>query len=160
MEKRRMFFGLMPLKRLMQGAAVLAAFAVLGSCVTKPVIFDESIPPEETASLVFVQLLPTSYNGITVDKMKWIWTHIPAGPAVFVCDINAYNVTGKDFIFVYTFEGGKDYCLYYDHDGENYGVNVYNSLPPKVGWPPKDTLIAFVPFENQPDTITTTYRSW
>jgi hypothetical protein len=143
-------------KRLITGVCALALMAALGSCITNPVVFDEAIPPEETASLFFVYLQPTSYNGIAVDKKKWIWTNIPQGDAVFVVDIESGYTSGKDFVFSFNFEGGKEYCLIYTQSDDEYGVNIYDSGRPVLTFPPENKLITFVPFTNQPDTITTT----
>jgi hypothetical protein len=163
MKKFRTFFGLTPLKRVILGAAVLAVLAVLGSCIGTgdPVVFDDALPPEETAKINFFDLLPTSYNGIPVDKKKWRQANIPQGEALFVVDINTGYTTGKDFAFSFTFEGGKEYLLIYgtdDDDDDLYGVFVYNSPWPVLVMPSRDKIIAFVPFLNQPDSVTTSYR--
>lgn len=131
---------------------LFAVLAALGSCITEPVVFDESIPLEKTATVAFVMLAPTVYNGIPVDK-KWLWARIPQGEASFVVDIVGAKVSGSGFILSYNFEGGKEYCLYFATDGDLYGADVYNTPPPKIGWPSKNTLIGFLPFDNQPDTI-------
>jgi hypothetical protein len=153
MKNGKNFLGLTALKC----AGIFAALAVLGSCVTEPVVFDETIPPEETATVFFAFLQPTAYNGIPVDKKKWVRTKIPQGEASFVVDVYG-PVRGSGFIINYTFEGGKEYCLYFAQKDDLFGVDVYNAPLPKVNWPPRETLIGFVPFENQPDTITYTYR--
>jgi hypothetical protein len=157
-------------KRLIAGACALALMAALGSClITKPMVFDEAIPPEETASLFFVDLQPTSYNGIPLKKrsnplIKQITNqYIPQGEAVFVVDIESVRTKGKDFVFSFNFEGGKEYYVEYEQSGDEYGVYIYNSHPLFFFENPfpanaKDTFIAFVPFTNQPDTVTTTYR--
>jgi hypothetical protein len=46
----------------------------------------------------------------------------------------------------------------YAQSGDEYGVRIYNTHPTFFGYPanPKETFIAFVPFANQPDTVTTT----
>jgi hypothetical protein len=146
-------------KRLITGAGALAILVVLGACISDPVVFDESFAPEETARLYFVYLNPTSYNGIEVNKRKWVRPNIPQGDALFVVDINSPDTRGKDFGFAFNFEGDKDYCIIFAvSDDDLYGVNIYNTPPSFGRWPSPDTLIAFIPFLNQPDTITTTYR--
>jgi hypothetical protein len=162
MKNARCFSDVVKPKRLIVGASVLAVLVVLGACITtKPVVFDESIPPEETADIFFMFLKPTSYNGIALKKWRQTITNqrIPQGEAVFVVDIDHPYVSGRDFVFAFNFEGGKEYYIIYVESDDVYGVNVYNSHPAFSGYPanPKDTLIAFVPFVNQPDTVTTSY---
>jgi hypothetical protein len=156
MKNGKNFFGLTALKCV----GIFAVLATLGACVTEPVVFDESIPPEETATVNFAFLQPTAYNGIPVDKKKWVRTKIPQGETSFVVDIygpdreSGVVVRGSGFIINYNFEGGKEYSLYFAQKGDLYGADVYNAPLPKINWPPEDALIGFVPFENQPDTIT------
>jgi hypothetical protein len=165
----------------------LLAVMVLGGCASaKPLVWDEALPESEMASVYWYWgILPTSYNGVAIKpgeyKGKFYnpWqmhsVQIPAGDAEVVMDVSwiggYVSWSGKDFIFKYNFEAGKQYVIAFsltadfkklEKDETNeWGVGVYEQAPPKVlsslGMGTQN-LIEFVPFVNQPTEVTTTYR--
>jgi mannose-1-phosphate guanylyltransferase len=168
-------------------AILLSAF-VLSACASQaPIIWDDTLPESDSASVYWYWGLdPTAYNGIPIEQKKALgssystWqmrsVKIPAGDTEMV--VNVYwnggyvRWIGNDFIFSYNFEAGKQYVVAFQvsndfaetHKDEinEWGVGIYEQAPPKsissLGMN-KKSLIAFIPFDNQPtDVKTRTYR--
>jgi hypothetical protein len=130
------------------------------------IVFDDSIPVEQTAQICFnaVYGTITAYNGINVD-----WKHratetiqIPAGETQLLWgEFNAYfgNYTfkAKNMVFVYNFQPGKKYLFESwvdksDEENLKYGLKVYTYDPEEkitLG-NINDHFTGFVPFVNQP----------
>ncbi|MDR2575712.1 MAG: hypothetical protein LBC52_04630 [Treponema sp.] len=135
---------------------------VLGACVSQ-VIFDESLPLEESAHLFFYgELNITEYNGIPVPYKKifdttssnWRDVYLPPGEMEFMLDvyqkIGNFIFTAKDVLFRYKFDAGKYYTLTFTRfggpDEDQWGVRIYDAPPPKVGWPKSEDFLAFAAF--------------
>jgi hypothetical protein len=137
-------------------ALVILNILLAGSCVTTTV-WDDSIPPEESSKVMFVFFKPTSFNGIPIKGGILI---IPAGAVKFCGDVkwtdHGYQVTytfkSKDANFSCELEGGKEYTAWvtsqYDEKtkARTWGVSLYHDIK-SVGYPKKENLIAFIPFD-------------
>jgi hypothetical protein len=132
--------------------AVIAAALVLAlasSCVTTK-IWDETHPPEKSATIFFYQITPKSYNEIGVSK--WHSVVIPAGEAVIGGDVHINHAgvgfLAKDMEFVCHLEAEKEYSVIGATKDGKWGVNLYESKNLKA-----ETLVTFIPFTTQPDTF-------
>ena len=129
---------------------IIAALFI--ACSITPKVFDDSLPEDEQATIYFSGVIPTSFNGIGLEK-NTNYLKIPGGSTEFVCNISWRSgntiYSGEDAIFRYTFEKNMEYCAYFNIKDSLWGVDVYNAPLQKIGWPPKNTLIGFVPFVNQ-----------
>ena len=102
----------------------LSSFLLIGifltsSCSTTAV-WDSSLPPGETTTLYFTDVLIKEYNGITVNWKPAILGGleiiIPAGESEFLADISSHFYTAQDQVFSQTFEAGKRYTLHAGHN--------------------------------------------
>jgi hypothetical protein len=135
---------------------------MFGACVSQ-VIFDESLPLEESVHLFFYgELNITEYNGIpvphkrilNVTSSKWHDVYLHPGEMEFILDvyqkIGNFIFTAENVLFRYKFDAGKYYTLTFTRfggpDENQWGVRIYDAPPPKIGWPDKNDFIAFVPF--------------
>lgn len=142
---------------------ILAVALVVSSCVGSPVVFDESVPLEQSATIYFEGFEVNSYNGIEVPtrnlyppgsiKSSWNYITIPAGEIEFGgmashVTRDTFFYSGTDLFFKYKFEPGE-YCIYGTYFHENYmgkwGVYIYSGKAPSLGQPPKDRLITYIP---------------
>jgi hypothetical protein len=129
------------------------------SCSTAGTVWDDSIPPEESAKVAFWQFDPTSFNGVPLKLGMLKFLTIPAGNTNFTGDVkwsdSGYNVKyifrSEDASFSCNLEGGKEYTAWtgFEYDEENkvrvWGIFFYHDIR-IVGNPPKKKLIAFIPF--------------
>jgi hypothetical protein len=131
-------------------------------------MWDDSLDESESVPICFIGLLPTSYNGIPVDKslvkrgitggMNSAYIGFPAGRATMLLDVAWASVNSSyqsnNNTFTYVFEAGESYYLIYASKGDQLGVNVYKTTIRAARWPPDDSLEAFVPFtQNRERTI-------
>jgi hypothetical protein len=136
------------------------AFAVF-SCSTAGTVWDDSVPLEQSAKIVFVYFEPTSYNRIIVDKKEFKIVTIPAGAAEFEGDVAwfdyganvRYDFRVEDAVFSCKLEGGKEYwaCVSYKYNEEAknriWGISLYNDeIKNRIGFPGDDKLVGFIPF--------------
>jgi hypothetical protein len=124
-------------------------------------VWDDSIPPEQSAKIAFIFFEPKSYNRIIVDKKEFRIVTIPAGTVEFTGDIAwfgyganvRYDFDVKDAVFSCKLEGGKEYwalvSFEYSEETKNrlWGIKLYNDeIKVRVGYPDDDKLVAFIPF--------------
>ena len=142
---------------------IVCVLLVFGACVSQ-IIFDENLPLDESTRLVFYGGIEvTEYNGITVPhkkimlntSSKWHDVYLPPGEMEFMLDLywsygSYFTYTADNVLFRYKFDAGKTYTItftaYGGSDENEWGVRIYDSPPPKVGWPRKEDFIAFLPF--------------
>ena len=141
----------------------LSAFLIL-SCAGGPgIVFDDSIPEEETSSICASVGNITSYNGIMVEWKKDFHRviQVPAGDTLLEWDIiyalgyrtNTYY-SGKNMLFVYNFQPQKKYTFVFDiKEGQN-GLNVYiQNTDERIDYSYSGLdkhFVTFVPFLNNP----------
>jgi hypothetical protein len=122
---------------------------LVSSCVTTT-IWDETHPPEESATILFYQIAVKSYNGIGVDK--WLSAVLPSGEVNIGGDVRIYHAgvgfLARDMEFVCFLEGGKDYLVSGATKDGKWGVNLYAGKAIK-----DEMLLEFIPFKIQPDTF-------
>jgi opacity protein-like surface antigen len=100
---------------LLAGISVLLFF----SCASTKIVFDESLPDDEIATINWYGMHVVEYNGITVDwKLGGggLLIKIPGGSAQFVLNgtigsINMGYYTYDNIPFNYNFENGKEYTV-------------------------------------------------
>jgi hypothetical protein len=132
------------------GFAILAVLAVFCSCQTAPVVWDDSCPQEQSATVRFLNMQMESYNGIAVSKFYFV--AIPSGEAHLGGDVNIYRgdvlfkCKGMEWDFV--FEAGKEYTMLGAARDMKWGVVVYDLVNNRVL--DKEHELAFIPFQNQP----------
>jgi len=144
---------------LFSGVLVLLLF----SCSTSVgIVFDNSIPIEQSAEICTYAGIITGYNGIAVNWKPILsnTVQIPAGNTLFEFDINAaYGNTiykGNGVLFMYNFLPNKKYFLFFTRQydevdkKETFGLNVYTfEIGEKIPGSMKKLethLTAFVPF--------------
>jgi len=140
---------------------------IVCSCASylEGIVWDESIPPEQSAKICFWNYWPTSYNGINlnVKRNKFYIAVFPAGEAEFSGDVfwsdNGYYVRttfqAKDAGFSCNFEAGEDYwaVVEYEYNRDTkrriWGISLYKEkIRIKVGLPdPKNRVGGFIPFD-------------
>jgi hypothetical protein len=142
---------------------IIVILPVFGACASKPVIFDENLPLEQSARLFFYYGLEiTTYNGISVPQKQvllkttstWHDMYLPPGEMEFMLNVDwsGANIryTASNVLFNYKFEAGKNYTItftaYGGSEQDKWGVRIYDSPPPNVGFPKSESFIAFVPF--------------
>ena len=119
---------------------------LLGSCASKPVVWDDSYPESEMTTVRFAAMTVTSYNGIGVQK--WNTAKFPAGNTSIGADVNiqhggiTFKATGMEFS--YRFDAEKEYQVWGATENMNWGVRIYDGLGSK-----REPL-AFIPFKDQP----------
>jgi hypothetical protein len=129
------------------------AVLFLNSCVGDPKVWDDTIAEEDLATIFFGPGIKIKeYNGIYVKKFEY--AKIPAGQTAIVLDIDYHTQViryiGTDAIFRFNYEKGKEYVMLFSQDeNRKYGVKIYEGRIYKYTYPPIETLVAFVPFENQ-----------
>jgi hypothetical protein len=144
---------------------IICVLLVFGACASKPVIFDENLPLEESTHLLFAYTVSSSievtgYNGIPVPQTKflletfskWHDVYLPPGEIEFLFNgstsFGDVVVIKKDLLFKYEFEAGKNYIIYYA-DNNQTGVDIYTAPSPKTTRPRDEDFIAFVPAYRQ-----------
>jgi len=116
----------------------LGAFFLFTACTNKVIVFDESLPDTETATLYWAgaasTVRPVTYNGISVDWGITGWGYttikIPAGNATFEVTgrtgDRSVNWTWDGFTFTYNFLKGNEYTIFVAggrisiHTGKSY----------------------------------------
>jgi hypothetical protein len=135
---------------------LLSVFALLGSCAHKTLVFDETLPPGQTARIHFspgIEVL--SYNGIVIVQKKsrddkkyyrsgWHDITVPSGRSEFEIDIRRpapytaayYRIFNA--VFAYDFEAGKEYTVRFNTSDTamagivgRYVLLIYDRYPPK-----------------------------
>jgi hypothetical protein len=144
--------------------AGISVLLLLSCSVLKGIIFDNSIPKEQSTEIINWIGTITGYNGITVEWNKTNLTpvQIPAGDTLLEFDLNArkFNILyfGKGWLFRYNFQPQKVYVLDFSPRQENnkdiLGVNIYTfnvgeKIPLSLD-KMKANFTAFVPFLNNP----------
>ncbi|GHV21901.1 hypothetical protein FACS189494_07960 [Spirochaetia bacterium] len=120
------------MKKLLVGITALVLALAFASCAGM-VIVDETLPPEQTASVRFaVKVL--SYNGAPVNK-EWRVVKIPEGNAEFLASmkyvVDSYQTRTtyslNNVPFSYRFEGGKTYTLLSDRSKHgDWQIKIYS----------------------------------
>ncbi|MDL2229376.1 hypothetical protein LJC14_03915 [Treponema sp. OttesenSCG-928-L16] len=131
----------MKIVRLLISVSLVFLFA---ACMSEPVAWDNSLPEDQTATVVFYGITPISYNGIAVED--WVNMKIPAGDALITCDVTANTYSARNKTFKYSFKGGNGYLVAFNVDQNGYwGVGIYDN--PDNKWSvKKDALITFIRF--------------
>jgi hypothetical protein len=132
---------------IMGALLIVLAFC---SCQTAPVVWDESLPEEQLATVRFYSMKLDSYNGIAVSNFDFV--KIPAGETRLGGEVNIYrsNIvwTTRGMEWTCNFEAAKEYSLIGAARDMQWGVVVYDTL--KIGDMDKGHEVAFIPFKNQP----------
>jgi len=125
------------------------------SCSTTGTVWDDSIPPEKSSRIMFWCFEPTSFNGIPIKLGSIKILTIPSGTINFEGDVKWSSSVAyfnyKDASFSCNLEGGKEYTAWTDteYNFENkvsiWGIYLYHGIK-AVGYPPKENLIKFIPF--------------
>ena len=154
---------------------VICAMLALGACSStgfRGFVWDDTIPPEQSATVFFMYYSPTSYNGISVDPKDFrAYVRLPAGTSEFVGNIkwSGNNTMGwsgnntilytntfnkEDAVFSCNLEGGEEYMavVTYEYNEEAnvrlWGIGLYRGIKSFVGdVPPRDRLVAFILFD-------------
>jgi hypothetical protein len=113
---------------------VFGVFIILSSCISYPknleskakktVVWDDTIPKEQSVCLYFLQIKVTNYNGVSVDWPPDTLVYLPPGDVNFIFDANIYigNMTRqvRDALFEWKFGAGDDHILYpYSREGQS-----------------------------------------
>jgi hypothetical protein len=131
---------------------------VMSSCLTS-FVWDDTIPPEESARIWFIYFIPTSFNGININPKANV-SVLPAGNTEFSGNVRwsegggyvTFRFNANDAAFSCNLEGGKDYTalVIYEYNQEIkkrvWGIGLYRDIT-NGRWPGKDRLIAFIPFD-------------
>jgi hypothetical protein len=146
----------------MKKLAIIAVLsALLGvSCATFPprsgTVIDDTIAPEETATIYFMFFRPDSYMNNPVNRRRSRLISVPAGDAQFTGEIKYRARWGgvrvrfreKDARFVHEFEGGKEYWAIVDFWNGRWGLNLYEEeIKKRISLPLHRTHIGFFPFD-------------
>jgi hypothetical protein len=150
---------------------VMCAALALGACISMgtPLVFDESVPPEESVNIYFYYGIEiTSYNGIAVPSKKnsltaavqseWRNVILPAGEIEFTLDIAATygnsTYSARNVTFVYNFEPAGDlmYIMEFDPYGgvnkDQWRMAIYKQSPKEKLYPlKKENVIEYLPFQ-------------
>ena len=136
------------------------------------IIWDESVPLEQSSKIAFFFFIPRSYNQISADKKDLRIVTIPSGVSIFSGDVDFYEsgpeegnpVTGyrriyyilktENVSFSCKLEAGKEYWAIVGHEDNNdkknliWGIKLYEEkIQTRVGNLPKETFIGFIPFD-------------
>jgi hypothetical protein len=137
------------MKKLFSVIAAAALLVLASSCVTTKV-WDETCPPEKSATVWFYNMTVKSYNGIGVNK--WIAVVIPAGEANISGDVRVVHAgvgfIMKDAEFICHLEAEKEYAVHGTTKDGQWGVNLYEGTKIQT-----EALREFIPFTHQPDTF-------
>ncbi|GHT77665.1 hypothetical protein FACS1894130_02750 [Spirochaetia bacterium] len=142
------------MKMIQKAFLCLPVLVLFFSCVSSTYTWDETLPPEQTAVLVFGTGITRvdSYNGITPsDWQRPRAITIPSGSTALGVSASytvegAYVRTtyhGENMLFAYNYEPGKTYYLSFYREGGKWGIGIYSSH-----WARKNQRLDFVPFSN------------
>ena len=126
------------------------AFLLFTACQSGPVIWDDSHPSEELATVRLMSMVIDSYNGIAVKNFEWV--KIPAGETrlgglVIIEHAGVYwRANGMEFTC--NLEKGKEYIITGKGENMQWGVSVYEASTYKEAT--EENKVAFIPFKNQP----------
>jgi hypothetical protein len=134
---------------------------LVSSCVSPSTfVWDDTIPPEQSAKIHFIYFTPTSFNGINVNP-KATFSVFPAGNTTFSGNVRwlqgqgstityRFNVDGA--VFSYNLEGGKEYTAIvgYQYNEEIkrrvWGIGLFRDIT--FGrMTTNDRHIGFIPFD-------------
>jgi len=137
------------------GIVFIAAFFT--SCASKPVVYDETVPEEETAHIYFYSGLEIlSFKGTPVrvhrslsgviPRSSWRNMILPAGDMVFRAagmfnGMNNLYITRR-FTFRYNFEPGTYTLVFFPG-----GIDIYTGKQPAVGYPSKKNFVEKIKVE-------------
>jgi hypothetical protein len=138
-------------------ALIIAPIVLLLLSSYTPMVFDPTVPKQETVPVAFRGIRPQSYNGVPFsEKMKSKivkYYLLPLGPAEIVYNVHHSENTGvvvelyedTGYVLNYNLEAGKDYFFWFSVEKDEYGdpyfaIKVYNI---KLGnkWPTDEHLI-------------------
>jgi len=140
-----------------KGILVLAGLSILlfFSCkTTAGIVFDDSVPLEQSAQIFCSIGTITGYNGIAVnwEQGSGKIVQIPAGDTLLEWNISTRygntNYSGKDMLLRYNFQPQKRYYFRFNPDSNGiYGVNIFTC---DIGEMPNvnSAHFEFVPFLN------------
>jgi len=146
----------------MKKLPILLTLAVLlgVSCATYPpsstTVWDDSVPPEQTAKIFFVMYKPVEYNNNSLGKKVSKVVSVPAGFTEFTGDINykakwngsRVKFKEKGAVFSCTLEGGKEYWAIADYWNGEWGIILCeDEIKNRLDFPPYSTFIGFIPFD-------------
>jgi hypothetical protein len=136
------------MKKLFFFTASTVSLVLAASCATMATtkVWDETFPPEQSATVWFYQITVKSYNGINVDN--WSSVVIPAGEVNIGGNVRITHA-GVPFMasgmeFTCHLEAEKEYALTGATRDGLWGVNLYE------GKKPGDKSLVFIPFKDQP----------
>ena len=105
-------------KHLFSCIAVFGFILFLGSCRSQPIVFNESLPADNIATIRWCGPNIVAYNGISVDWKNPMWSplfvKIPGGRTEFEISglsRGGLDVTYRNTPFVFNFEGGNEYYI-------------------------------------------------
>jgi len=116
-------------KRVLVFAVFFASFAVLISCTSAPIVFDETLPDEAMVTIYWLNNdpRPIAYNGIGIDwglrghflgglVHNWNPIRIPAGYTTFEVTGLSFNASWRwnwdHFTFSFYFSEGGTYTIH------------------------------------------------
>ncbi|MDR1506007.1 MAG: hypothetical protein LBI67_02790 [Treponema sp.] len=140
--------------------SVVVTLVTLSCLSSLGTVWDDSVPPGESAKIAFVFFEPASYNQIAVNKKDFRVVTVPAGAAEFAGELVYTTVAGnlmqefhaKGAVFSCVLEAGKEYWAwggYTDNEEETvrtWGIRFYEDKIKGLG-PGKGTLVGFIPFD-------------
>jgi hypothetical protein len=139
--------------------AGLLVLVLAASCSTAGAVWDESVPPEKSATVRFGWGTIKSYNGISITRKRQGVITIPEGEAIIGLEIYTlyenvmFHLRGMEFTCY--LEGGKTYTVIGETKDELWGVGLYEGKVKAVVGKKYvgGTLLEFIPFKNQPDSF-------
>ena len=101
--------------------------ALFISCISKPVVFNESLPPDQVAVVHFNGIKIVAFNNIAVDWEPRVFFGllpliIPGGEHEFTLHGESGWAIYNNIPFIYDFENGREYTVYVNH----HIIRVYN----------------------------------
>jgi hypothetical protein len=126
----------------------IGAVVVLASSCVSTTVWDETYPPEKSATIWFYGITVKSYNGIGVEP--WFSVVIPAGETSIGGDVRighaGITFEARDMEFTCYLEPEKEYTISGAAKDGQWGVNLYE------GKALSGTAL-FIPFTQQPDSF-------
>ena len=156
----------MSVKRITLLGVICTVWALmLFSCSSSGTVWDDTIPPEQSVKIAIYYFKPTSFNGMPIKMGTLALLTLPAGDISLEGNVNhqetEYNVRYvfkfEGAVFSCNLEGGKEYTALVGRRFDKeiarnvWGIELYRDLL-MVGYPQKEKLITFIPFD--PPVIT------
>jgi hypothetical protein len=127
------------------------------SCVSTKLVYDDSLPPDQTTVVVLsAELTIKAYNGISVDwhDNNALELTLPAGETEFRGDAYSRSVSAtstsvsrvRDFTFRYNFEAGKRYRLMLGAGAGGLAVFDEGTFEKPISWMAAYKTGQIVPF--------------